>query len=233
MIKTKEVLSKVVLSIESLNVHNNLYGPVSPAIEGAEIKAGEWLLLTITSNHPKVITFKAIAEIDQSTPDKSITTCLGFPETLLKPNVPTEILAGPLNGDGRFVRLLLADEYPEASRQPPERKLYSAPVLERLEFTLQPAFFMAGGDAIRTAAERAPKCHEGCTWNAVTSFLLGTILPHYDDDAKLKAAARIIIPKIIELQALATADDPVEFARAKRATCWIDEPKESDNAKHN
>jgi hypothetical protein len=164
--------------------------------------------------------------------------CIPFDRVTLQPGeqitLTTPPFVGPNGGDGKIEQIAFGKSFPSgAPTQPTERIPYTAPTLEQFEFTLQPSFFMAGGDAVRSVVERAPSCHLGCTWNAVTSFLLGVILPHYDDNARLQSASRVIIPKLIELQAIATADDPVAFVKLKRLTCFIDESKGSGNEHKN
>jgi len=201
--------------------------------EGLIIETGEMVRIEVKSLAEKPFEFRAVVRIDA----RGKLEVLHFDTVILQPGEVMTLTTPPFTEekgrDGSILGILTnldPIDFVASTRKP-----YSKPKLERFEFTLQPGFFAAGGDAIRTVLERSPDCHTDCMWNAVTSFLLGAILPHYDNNEKLKRAATVIIPRIIELQAIATSEDPVEFANSKHLKVFVDDihVKGSGNAKHN
>ncbi len=71
-------------------------------------------------------------------------------------------------------------------------------------FTLVSPAYEAGKAAVLAMIDRAPKCHEVCSMNAMMSFLLGAICPAAENREELKAMAVDVLPRLIECISIAS-----------------------------
>lgn len=202
--------------------------------EDTNIETGEMVRIEVKSLLSMPCTFGAAVTIDVHGTARIIL----FDTVILQPGeamtLTTEPFIEPNGRDGVIIGITTNFDSLEFTKTE-KRKPYSRPVLRRFEFVLQPDAFDKGSAAIQAIANSAPTCHTECTWSYVTSFLLGVILPHDGDIERLKRAATVIVPRLTELQAIATASDPVEFEKAKRVkvTCEDIYIRSSDDAKRN